>query len=105
MIESPLLREIDARGQARGRIEARVEDILRVLTARFEMVPPEIRESLARIQDERALEALVTHAALCANVADFRAHLPSCTATAKVVASSPHPRDPAIGRTLTGTCL
>jgi len=73
MIESPLLREI----VTRGRIEARVEDILRILTARFKMVPPEIHESLARIQDEGVLEALVTHAALCANLADFRSHLPN----------------------------
>src|SRR5262245_9599476 len=41
MIESPLLREM----VERGRIEAHVEDILRILSARFELVPPEIRES------------------------------------------------------------
>jgi predicted transposase YdaD len=84
MIESPLLREMvergeargEARGKASGRIEARIEDILRILADRFDTVPPEIRDLLTHIQDERVLEALVTHATLCPSLADFRSHLP-----------------------------
>jgi hypothetical protein len=76
MIESPLIREIEARGEARGRMQAHVEDILRFLEARFEQFPEEIRARLARISDEETLERLVVSAARCRDLAAFRAQLP-----------------------------
>src|SRR5262249_5414344 len=61
---------------ARGGPGLQVVDSLRVLTTRLGPLPPAIRDRLAGIQDERALQALVDRAALCASLADFRSHLP-----------------------------
>ena len=71
MIESPLLREIEAR----GRIEAHVADIIRVLEARFGEVPEETRARLTGIQDEPLLEDLVGRAARCNDLSAFRSYL------------------------------
>lgn len=72
MIESPLLREIEAR----GRMQARVDDIMDLLNARFGRVPTEIRTRLSQIQDEPTLRTLVLSASGCPDLAAFRSHLP-----------------------------
>lgn len=76
MIESPLLREIEERGEARGRARARVEDILTFLRERFGEVPEDIRARLSGIEDEATLRALVHGAARCTDLADFRSSIP-----------------------------
>jgi hypothetical protein len=73
MIESPLLREIEAR----GRMQAHVADILRLLHARFGEVPEEIRARLSGIQDETALEDLVMSTHHCPDLRSFRTQLPN----------------------------
>jgi hypothetical protein len=75
MIESPLLQEIEGRGEARGRIQAHIDDIVDFLNARFGHMPEDIRTRLSRIQDEATLKALVVNAGRCPNLSTFRAQL------------------------------
>ena len=71
MIESPLLQEL----MDQARRETRHADILRVLEARFGLVPPDVSAHLRAITDEQKLEDLTTRAALCPDVESFRAQL------------------------------
>lgn len=75
LIESPLLQEIEGRGEARGRIQAHIDDIVDFLNARFGQVPEDIHTRLSRIQDEATLKALVVNAGRCPDLATFSAQL------------------------------
>ena len=76
MIESRLLREIEERGKSEGRIGAHAADILRLLEARFDHAPEEIRERLSAIQNEATLEDLIVTAYRCPDPTNFRAPIP-----------------------------
>jgi hypothetical protein len=68
MIESPLLQELIAEQRA----EARHEDILAVLEARFGPFPAAIGSSLAAITDETRLRDLVRQTGLSPDLDAFR---------------------------------
>lgn len=67
IIESPFLQEIIAKAQQ--------DSILKVLDARFGMVPEPISAGVRAVESEQALEALTRHAALCETLDEFRSHL------------------------------
>lgn len=67
MIESPVIQELVA--------EKMQDQILRVLTARFGSVPQEIVSALRRVPEESRLEELTDWAAVCPDLAAFRARL------------------------------
>jgi hypothetical protein len=67
--DSPLVQEIVT--------EARHRIILRILTARFGTVSPEIAVLLQPVQDEQKLDDLVGCAATCPDLEAFRARLSS----------------------------
>ncbi len=81
MIESPLLRELKdewtAEARDKARLEAKAEDILRVLEYRFGPVPPPVQEAVRGTQDVAGLEALLERAARCPDLEGFRARLSS----------------------------
>lgn len=69
MIESPLIQELLA--------QTRHEDILQNLDARFGSVPPELATEIRAIFDDQRLRDLHRFAALCPDLAAFRARLSS----------------------------
>jgi hypothetical protein len=69
MIESPLINQIVA--------EARQEDILKFLQARFDSVPDDVSERLRAVRGEKKLVALIKHAARCRDINAFRKRLPN----------------------------
>jgi hypothetical protein len=73
MIESPLLKEVEKR----ARLQVTRESILQVLSARFGPVAEELSATVSSIKGERKLRALLTQAALCADLAAFRAAMRS----------------------------
>ncbi|MBV9122238.1 MAG: hypothetical protein JO112_02615 [Planctomycetes bacterium] len=74
-IESPLIQELVqelvAEAEAKGRCQARREDILDLLEIRFGTVPPEISNWLSDISDEPGLRDLYREAALCPDLQAF----------------------------------
>jgi hypothetical protein len=73
MIESPLLKEVEKRGRVEG---VRVS-IVQVLSARFGSVPEELSATVGSIKSERKLRALLSRAAVCADLAAFQAAMRS----------------------------
>ena len=67
MIESPLIKEIEA--------ERMQKDIITFLKARFGEVPLEVTTHLQKIRSEKKLGQLIEHAALCSDVEAFRTQL------------------------------
>jgi hypothetical protein len=67
MIESPLLDEIRAEGEARGRARA----VLDILRTRFGAVPAELRERVMLVQDEGTLARLLEAAVQCTSLSEF----------------------------------
>ena len=63
LIESPLIQELLA--------ERSHKHILRLLTSRFGLVPPEIAAALQSIEDEQTLDDLVALAVRCPNLDAF----------------------------------
>jgi hypothetical protein len=64
MIESPLIKEIEAK--------ARHEDILLLLTKRFGAVPAEVSSRLRKILRKKRLDELLEYTLDCPNVEAFR---------------------------------
>jgi hypothetical protein len=79
MIESPLIKEIteraEARGQARGATRAKQDSILRILNARFKTVPEDVSQRLLAITDLDRLDLLFDRALQCADLESFRSDL------------------------------
>jgi predicted transposase YdaD len=75
MIESPLIQEMLAK--------ARHEDIVRILVARFDAVPDDLKHKISAIQGESRLNDLVSWAARCSDLASFRSRLTANGSTAK----------------------
>jgi hypothetical protein len=67
MIESPLIKEIEAERDRNA--------ILRILTKRFGVVPPDVTTHPRRITKERKLEELMDHAVDCPDLEAFRIRL------------------------------
>ena len=78
MIESPLIREIVAKGQ---------KDILRVLRNRFGPVPSQLETEVRSILDETVLDAAVDLATFSPNLEHFQAEL-------RAIPRPPEPWDP-----------
>ncbi len=62
--------DVDA-AHKKGEVKGEMSSILRVLKARFTVVPPEIQEKIAAIDDPGTLGGLVTVAAVCKSIRDF----------------------------------
>ncbi len=75
MIDSPLIKEIVAENTQKVRQEARQEAIIDILQARFNQVPEGIVQQLRNIRAGKKLQALVKHAAQCADLEAFRRRL------------------------------
>lgn len=71
MVQFPIIEKIVGEATLRTRQEM----ILKFLEARFSPVPQDVDERVRQINDESRLNALVTHAARCADLDAFRAHL------------------------------
>jgi hypothetical protein len=71
MIESPVLRELEAEWTAR----AKADGVLRVVRARFGSVPPSLRAGVRAIDSEERLNALLESAARCPDLETFRSQL------------------------------
>ncbi len=67
MVESPLIQEIVAESERKGRIKA----VISVLEARFGVVPPFVTAGLQQIKDEKKLERLTRQAGICKDLAAF----------------------------------
>ena len=75
MIDSPLIKELFAEELAEKQAETNHKAILRVLSRRFGLIPPEIVSALRSIQDEAKLNDLIDCAAACPDLDAFRARL------------------------------
>jgi hypothetical protein len=73
MIESPVLKELEAEWKA----EATTRAILRFLRARFGALPAELEAEILGLRDEARLDALLESAARCDSLEAFQASLPS----------------------------
>ena len=63
--------EAEARGEARGRAEGEVRSILAFLRARFDLVPPAVRDKLSTITDLEHLERLAAKVATVQTLDEF----------------------------------
>jgi hypothetical protein len=77
MIESPVLRELEAEWTAKAMAEAKADGIARFLAARFGPLPADLESDLRAIDDLNRLNALVESAARCPDLEAFRAQLRS----------------------------
>jgi hypothetical protein len=75
MIDSPLIQELLAETRAEAWAEAQQKAILRFLSSRFGLVPPEIVFALQPIHEKAKLDDLVECAARCPSLEAFRARL------------------------------
>ncbi len=87
MLESPLIAELaeewhgaelrrqvsDARAEAT--VETKADDVLRILRVRFQQVQTDVEEALYAERDLDRLNLLMDAAAVCPNMAEFRARL------------------------------
>ncbi|MCI0462203.1 MAG: hypothetical protein L0Z62_35065 [Gemmataceae bacterium] len=77
MIESPLIQEI----VEEAKLEERVQNIMRFLTARFGSLPPTVGPGLEQVKEADRFGHLMDHAATCASLQEFenflRQHLPA----------------------------
>jgi outer membrane protein assembly factor BamA len=71
MIESPLIKKIEAESAQK----AMQESILEFLEARFGAVPEEISEALRKVRARKKLKDLVKHAARSSDLEAFRRRL------------------------------
>ncbi|MGL6193530.1 MAG: Rpn family recombination-promoting nuclease/putative transposase [Thermoguttaceae bacterium] len=66
-----LFDQIEARGEAKGELKSKVDDILAILEERFESVPKLTIESLNKRTDLTAMKSLVVLAATCKSLDEF----------------------------------
>jgi hypothetical protein len=71
MIESPLLTEIVEEAMAKGKAEAKQQDIVEVLESRFTLPTPEMVSTLRSIRDLKKLDDLLRQALRCADLQTF----------------------------------
>lgn len=67
MIESPVLRELEAEWKA----EAKAEDVIGVLNARFGSLSSDLRSAILEVRDLSRLDILVPAAARCETIEEF----------------------------------
>jgi hypothetical protein len=73
--DSPLIQELLAEILAETVAETRRRTLLRLVSARFGLVPAEIVSALQPIREEAKFDDLVDWAARCPNLEAFRARL------------------------------
>lgn len=78
MIESPGLREFEAEAEARATAQARADDVLTVLRARFSTVSEDVGSSIRSLRDPVLLQSLLKVAVRCPDLDAFRSRLASC---------------------------
>jgi flagellar biosynthesis/type III secretory pathway protein FliH len=64
-----------AEGEAKGRAKSRAEDIIKLLTLRFGLLPKETRDKLAGYSDLIYLDSLFTVAVTCKSLDEFKGEL------------------------------
>jgi len=80
MIESPLIKELEAEFTSKAMREAMHDSILLVLESRCGLPPEDVRSAVQRVQDASALRAMTVLAARCPDLDAFRRGLPSAGA-------------------------
>ncbi|MDR0703716.1 MAG: hypothetical protein LBF88_01880, partial [Planctomycetaceae bacterium] len=74
-IKQGFIQEAFESGEAKGKLEGRVNTILDLLSDKFGQVPKNIVDALNQRTDEIALRSLAVHAANCSSLDDFAADL------------------------------
>ncbi|NET58128.1 MAG: hypothetical protein F6K47_18825 [Symploca sp. SIO2E6] len=68
----PLLSHMEIRGMQRGIVQTARESVLEVLEVRFEVVPPEVIDTINQIEDVSVLKQLHRQAIAINSMVDFQ---------------------------------
>jgi len=68
----PVLSHMEIRGMQRGIVQTARESVLEVLTVRFEVVPPEVIDTINQIEDVSVLKQLLREAIAINSMVEFQ---------------------------------
>ncbi len=73
--EAAALRHARNEGEQKGKAKGKIETVLTFLEARFGEIPAALHKELAKVRDEKRLEAMSKLAATCKNLKEFQKEL------------------------------
>ncbi len=83
MKESPIYQDIIQegimQGVAQGLVQAKRDDILKFLIARFDEVPEEVARAIGSVEETEELDRLIRLAARCQSIEEFSAQVVGAT--------------------------